>query len=200
MNPPPNIGNLPTCAPVCAKAPPKVGLDNEMWAFLNWEGPKLPKGIPEDMGIDDTILLAKKLPANPIVIEGIPYENGFDAVWVYNGCWAIPPMGIEVEGLGYWAAEGIGCGAAIGIGCWAAVGIGCWATTRDPTISATEVTMDRMLCETFLVTIWSKENVLTILMFWSKSLKLFKFGNGSPTKGETGGAWTCMGVSYISTK
>ena len=43
-------------------------------------------GTPEDMGIDGTILLAKKLLANPIVTEGIPYENGFDVVCVYNGC------------------------------------------------------------------------------------------------------------------
>ena len=38
------------------------------------------RGILKDMGIDDTILLAKKLPADPIVIEGIPYENGFDTI------------------------------------------------------------------------------------------------------------------------
>ena len=76
---------LPSCAPVCAKAPPKVGLDNKMSAFLNGKGLKLLEGFPEDMGINDTILLTNKLPANPIVIGGIPYENGFDAVWVYNG-------------------------------------------------------------------------------------------------------------------
>ena len=67
MNPPPDIGLFPTWALVCAKAPPKVGLDNEMCVFLNWEGPKLLEGIPEDMGIDDTILLANKLPTDPIV-------------------------------------------------------------------------------------------------------------------------------------
>ena len=54
--------------------------------FPNWEGSKLPRGVLKDMGINDTILLAKKLPANPIVTEGIPYENGFDVVCVNNGC------------------------------------------------------------------------------------------------------------------
>ena len=44
------------------------------------------RGILEDMGIDGTILLAKKLPADPIVMEGIPYKNGFDIVCEYNGC------------------------------------------------------------------------------------------------------------------
>ena len=137
-----------------------------MWTFLNWEGLKLQEGIPEDMGIDDTILLAKKLPVNPIVTGGIPYENGFDVVWVYNGCWAIPPTGIEVEGPGYWAVEGIGYGAAMGISYWAVVGIRCWAATLDPTISATKVTIGGMLCEAFPVAIWSKENVLTVLTCW----------------------------------
>ena len=86
MNPPPNIGLLATWAPVCAKALPKVGLDNGIWAFSNWEGPKLFGGTPEDIGIDGTMLFAKKLPASPIVMEGIPYANGFDVVCVYNGC------------------------------------------------------------------------------------------------------------------
>ena len=40
----------------------------------------------EDIGIDGTMLFAKKLSAVPIVIEGIPYANGFDVVCVYNGC------------------------------------------------------------------------------------------------------------------
>ena len=40
----------------------------------------------EDIGIDDTMLFAKKLLASPIVIEGIPYATRFDVVCVYNGC------------------------------------------------------------------------------------------------------------------
>ena len=182
---------LPTYALVCAKAPPKVGLDNGMWAFPNWKGPKLLEGFLKDMGINGTILLAKKLPVDPIVTGGIPYENGSDVVWVCNGYWAIPPMGTEVEGSGCWAIEGIGCSIAIDIGCW--------VVALDPTIAATEVTIGGMLCEAFPMAIWSKGNVLTVLTFWSKSLKLFKSGYGSPTKGELRGAWTCMGVSCVST-
>ena len=106
-----------------------------------------------------------------------------------NGCWAIPPMCVEVEGLGYWVAEGIGYGGVVGIGCWA----------LDPTISRTEVTIGGMLCEAFPMAIWSRENVHIVLTFWSKSLKLFKFGNGSPTKGVPRGAWTWVGVSCILT-
>ena len=44
------------------------------------------KGTPEDIGIDGTMLFAKKLPVAPKVIEGIPYANRFDVVCVYNGC------------------------------------------------------------------------------------------------------------------
>jgi hypothetical protein len=54
--------------------------------FPNWKGPKLLEVFPEDIGIEGTMLFAKKLPDDPIVIGGIPYENGFDALWVYNGC------------------------------------------------------------------------------------------------------------------
>ena len=86
MNPPLIIGLLATCAPVCAKALPKVGLDNGRCDVLNWEGPKLFGGTPKDIGIDGTMLFAKKLSVAPIVIEGIPYANGFDVVCVYNGC------------------------------------------------------------------------------------------------------------------
>ena len=71
---------LPTCASVYAKAPPKVGLDNGMWAFPNWEGLKLLEGFPEDMGIDSTILLENKFLVDPTVIGGILYKNGVDAV------------------------------------------------------------------------------------------------------------------------
>ena len=39
----------------------------------------------EDIGIDGTMLFAKKLSAAPIVIEGISYANRFDAFCVYNG-------------------------------------------------------------------------------------------------------------------
>ena len=85
-NPPPNIGLLTTCAPVCAKALPKVGLDNGICEVPNWEGPKLFRRTPEDIGIDGTMLFAKKLPAAPIVMEGIPYANEFDVACVYNGC------------------------------------------------------------------------------------------------------------------
>ena len=85
MKPSPNIGLLATWAPICAKSLPKVGLDRGIWAFLNYEGLKLFKGTPEDISIDGTILLAKKLLAAPIVMEGIPYANRFDVVCVYNG-------------------------------------------------------------------------------------------------------------------
>ena len=61
-------------------------MDNGIWAFLNWEGLKLFRGTPEDIGMDGTILFAKKLSVAPIVMEGIPYANRFDVVWVYNGC------------------------------------------------------------------------------------------------------------------
>ena len=84
-NPPPSIGLLITYAPVCAKALPKVGLDNEICEVPNWEGLKLFGGTPKDIGIDGTMLFAKKLSATPIVMEGIPYANGFDAICVYNG-------------------------------------------------------------------------------------------------------------------
>ena len=77
---------LPTCAPVWAKAPPKVGLDNRMRAFPNWKGLKLLEWFPEDMGINGTILLEKKLLDDPIVTGGIPYEKGFEVVYEYNGC------------------------------------------------------------------------------------------------------------------
>ena len=80
------MGLLATCALVCAKALPKVGLDNRICAVLNWEGPKLFGGTPKDIGIDGTIFFAKKLPTTPIVMEGIPYANEFDIVCVYNGC------------------------------------------------------------------------------------------------------------------
>ena len=85
MNPPPNIGFLATWTRICAKALPKVGLDTRIWAVPNWEGPKLFGGTPKDIGIDGTMLFAKNFLAAPIVIEGIPYANGFDAVCVYNG-------------------------------------------------------------------------------------------------------------------
>ena len=84
-NPPPNIGLLATCAPVCAKALPKVGLDNGICEVPNWEGLKLCGGTPKDIGIDGTMLFAKKLLALPILMDNIPYENGFDVVCVYNG-------------------------------------------------------------------------------------------------------------------
>ena len=42
------------------------------------------EGTVEDIGINGTMLFAKKLSVAPIVIEGIPYANGFDAVCVYN--------------------------------------------------------------------------------------------------------------------
>ena len=54
--------------------------------FLNWKGPKLLEVFLEDIGIEGTILFVKKLPDDPIVIGGIPYENGFDALCVCNGC------------------------------------------------------------------------------------------------------------------
>ena len=85
MNPPPNIGLLASCAPVCAKALPKVGLDNGICEVLNWEGPKLCIGKLEDIGIDGTMLFAKKFSAAPVVMGGIPYINKFDVVCVYNG-------------------------------------------------------------------------------------------------------------------
>ena len=43
-------------------------------------------GTAKDIGIDDTMLFAKKLSVAPILIEGIAYANGFDAICVYNGC------------------------------------------------------------------------------------------------------------------
>ena len=61
------------------------------------ERSKILEVFPEDIGIEGTILLAKKLPDSPIVIEGIPYENGFDLLCVYNGSWATPPKGIETD-------------------------------------------------------------------------------------------------------
>ena len=86
MNPPLIRELLTTCAPVYAKELPKVGLDNGMCEVPNWEGPKLFGGTLEDIGIDGTILFAKKLSVAPIVMEGIPYANRFDTVCVYNGC------------------------------------------------------------------------------------------------------------------
>ena len=58
----------------------------------------------------------------------------------------------------------------------------------DPAIAAAKVRIGGTLCEAFPVAIWSKGNVLTVLMFSSKSLKLLKSGYGSPTKGELRGA------------
>ena len=143
-----------------------------MRAFPNWKGLKLLEWFPEDMGINGTILLEKKLLDDPIVTGGIPYEKGFEVVYEYNGCWAIPPKGIEVEGPGCWAAEGTDCEVA----------------ALDPAIVANEVTTGGTLCEAFPIAIWSKGNVFTILLFWSKSLKLVKFRYGSPTKGGFRGA------------
>ena len=71
----------------------------------------------EDIGIDNTMLFAKKFSAAPIVIEGIPYANRFDAVCVYNGYWAMLPTGIEVGGPSYWEAIVIGGWADVSIGC-----------------------------------------------------------------------------------
>lgn len=185
MNSPLDIGMLPTCDPTCAaKAPLKVGLDNGMWAFSNWKGLKLLEGFQEDMGIDETILFAKKLPNDPIVTRGIPYENGFDALCVCNGCWAIPPKGIKVEGLGCGVVEGTGYGVAALV----------------PTIVVIWGTIGGTISEAFIVAIWSKGNILKVLVSWSKSLKLAKSGFGSPTIGVFRVAWTGLGVSSISTE
>ena len=46
---------------------------------------KLLQAFPKDIGIEGIILLAKNIPDEPIVTEGIPYENGFDVLCIYNG-------------------------------------------------------------------------------------------------------------------
>ena len=183
MNPPPDIGMFPTCALVCAtKAPPKVGLDNGMWAFQNWKGPKLLEMFPKDMGINGTILFERKLLDDPIVIGGNPYENGLDSLCVCNSCWAIPPKGIEVEGPSCRVAEGTSYEVA----------------KSDPTIVATEVTIGGTLSEAFTIAIWSKGNILTVLLSWSKSLKLAKSRYGSPTRGVLEFSWFFLGVPSIT--
>ena len=55
-------------------------MDNGICEVLNWERQKLFGGTPEDIGIDGTMLFAKKLPVAAIVMEGIPFANGFDDV------------------------------------------------------------------------------------------------------------------------
>ena len=185
MNPPLDTGMLPTCDPTYAtKTSPKVGLDSGMWEFPKWKGSKLLEVFPKDMGIDKTILFVNKFPENPVVTRGIPYENGFDALCICNGCWAIPPKGIEVEGPSCRAAEGTGYKAAAVV----------------PSSVVNEVTIGETLSKAFTVAIWSKGNILKVLFSWSKSLKLAKSGFGSPTIGVFRVAWTGLGVSSISTE
>ena len=134
-------------------------------------------------------IVGKEIVGFPIVMEGIPYANGFDDVFEYNGCWAISPTGIEVEGPGCWAT--------IVIGCWATVDIGCWVVALDPAISATEVTTGGKFWVGLLMAIWSMGNNCIVRVLRSNSLKLCEFRNGIPTRGVPREAWTWVGVSCI---
>ena len=127
----------------------------------------------EDIGIEGTMLLAKKFLDDPIVKKGIPYENGFDVLCVYNGGWAIPPKGIEVDDIDT-GTIGVGI-KQLGRFTPEVEGIGYEAAAVVPTTVVTRVTIGGMLSEPFIVAIWSNGNILKFLFTWSKSLKFVKF-------------------------